>query len=187
MSKPETFEFQAEVKQVLDLMIHSVYTTKDIFLRELISNASDAIDKLRFEVMNKTVEADIQNPEIRLEPDADARTLTIRANGIGMNREELIKLIGTVAKSGTKEFLKVIKESKDKKLPPELIGQFGVGFYSVFMIADEVTIVTRRAGETDAWLFRTSNDGTYQIEPSTRDSNGTTITLKLKQIGRAHV
>src|SRR2546426_10444274 len=143
----ETFQFQAEARQVLDLMIHSLYTQKEIFLRELISNASDALDRLRFEALSRPdlIGTD-EKLEIWIESDPKARTLTIHDNGIGMSREEVIANIGTIAKSGTRELLQTLKE---KKSPDALtlIGQFGVGFYSAFMVADLVRLVTRRAGE----------------------------------------
>src|SRR5688500_2766277 len=130
--KVERFEFQAEVKQLLDLMVHSLYSDKDVFLRELISNASDALDKLRFEALTLPELSPPSELEIRLERDAGKRTLSIADNGIGMSRDDLIKNIGTIAKSGTKEFLAAAKAKNEKELPPELIGQFGVGFYSAF-------------------------------------------------------
>ena len=181
MSQPiERHEFQAEVKQLLDLMVHSLYSNKDIFLRELLSNASDALDKLRFERLTKTELAAPGELEIRIEPDKQARTLTIIDNGIGMTRAEVIKNIGTIAKSGTKEFLNVVKNAQGKELAPELIGQFGVGFYAAFMVADKVTLVTRRAGETAATSWESTGDGSYSIGDGERDHVGTTITLHLK-------
>lgn len=177
----ETRSFQAEVKQILDLMVHSLYSHREIFLRELVSNASDALDKLRFE--------ELQNPEwdatqphlekhIRLIPNAETRTLTIADNGIGMTYDEVISNIGTIARSGTKEFLKHTKEIKDR---PELIGQFGVGFYASFMVADKVTVLTQKAGTHEATLWESTGDGTFHIERTTRpEGTGTTITLHLK-------
>lgn len=181
--KTEKFEFQTEARQLLDLMIHSVYSNKDIFLRELISNASDAIDKLRFEVLTNTDLATYSaNPEIRLEVDNDARTLTIHDTGIGMNREEVTRFIGTIAKSGTKEFSALIKEAKatGKDVPADLIGQFGVGFYSSFMVADKVSLITRRAGEDTAVTWESTGDGTYTLGEGQRDVPGTSVTLHLK-------
>src|SRR6186713_1925897 len=141
----ETHGFQAEVKQLLNLMIHSLYSNKEIFLRELVSNASDAADKLRFEALanNALYEAD---PElkIRVSIDKDARTVTISDNGIGMSRDEVVANIGTIARSGTREFFKSL--TGDQAKDARLIGQFGVGFYSSFIVADRVTLVTRRAG-----------------------------------------
>src|SRR5215470_11028893 len=145
----ESFRFQAETTQLLNLMIHSLYTQREIFLRELISNASDALDRLRFEALtNPEVVPPEHKYEIRLKPDVAARTLIITDTGIGMSRQELIDHIGTIARSGTQELRKRMKESQSAQALAELIGQFGVGFYSAFMVAEKVTIVTRRAGET---------------------------------------
>lgn len=181
--KAETFEFQTETRELLDLMIHSIYSNKDIFLRELISNASDAIDKRRFEALKNPDLLD-KDAELHIfiEPNQDAHTLAISDNGIGMTRQEVIELIGTIAKSGSGEFLKIFKESKGKELPPELIGQFGVGFYSSFMVADKITLLTRHAAEETATLWESSGDGTYNIEETTKDDAGTTITLHLKDV-----
>lgn len=176
----ERHEFQAEVKQLLDLMVHSLYSNKDVFLRELISNASDALDKLRFERLTR---ADLGQPgelEIRLETDSGQRTLTISDNGIGMSREEVIRNLGTIARSGTKEFLNNLKAAQKSEVSPELIGQFGVGFYSAFMVADKVTVVTRRAGEEGATVWESTGDGSYTIGDGQRPTQGTTITLALK-------
>src|SRR6476660_4251553 len=140
----EQLEFQAEARQLLDLMVHSVYSNKDSFLRELISNASDALDKLRLEAFrNKDLDVDTSDLHIEIEADTEARTLTIRDNGIGMTRDEVVELIGTIAKSGTAELLTRLKEATEAR-ETELIGQFGVGFYSTFMVADKVTLVTRK-------------------------------------------
>src|SRR6266567_4759775 len=147
----ETFQFQAEARQVLELMIHSLYTNKEIFLRELISNASDALDRLRFEALShpELISAD-DKLEIWIESDSMARTLTIHDDGIGMSRDEVIANIGTIAKSGTRELLQTLREKQSSEGLGTFIGQFGVGFYSAFMVADRVTLVTRRAGESDA-------------------------------------
>src|SRR3954471_15100279 len=155
----ERHEFQVEVRQLLDLMIHSLYSNKDVFLRELISNASDALDKLRFERLTKPELGGAGEPHIRIDCDREKRTLSITDNGIGMTRDEVVRNIGTIAKSGTKEFLAAVKQSEKKELPPELIGQFGVGFYSAFMVAEKVVLVTRRAGESKATLWESSGDG----------------------------
>src|SRR5262245_6528525 len=150
-TKTETFQFQAEARQVLDLMIHSLYTNKEIFLRELISNASDALDRLRFEALSKPeLIGPDEKLEIWIERDPNARTLTISDNGIGMNREEVIANIGTIAKSGTRELLQTLRERKSSEMVTSLIGQFGVGFYSAFMVAERVTLLTRRGGEEKA-------------------------------------
>src|SRR6202048_5563545 len=150
----EQLEFQAEARQLLDLMVHSVYSDKDSFLRELISNASDALDKLRIEAFrNKELDVDTSDLHIEIDVDKDARTLTIRDNGIGMTRAEVVDLIGTLAKSGTAELRQQLREAKNAKEsePSEaLIGQFGIGFYSSFMVADKVQLLTRKAVESDA-------------------------------------
>ena len=191
VAEKETLGFQAEVKQLLHLMIHSLYSNKEIFLRELISNASDALDKLRFERLTNAELGGAGDLFIRLEPDKQARTLSIIDNGIGMTREEVIRNIGTIAKSGTKEFLTAVKKAKseskdDGKLPPELIGQFGVGFYSAFMAADRVTLVTRKAGEAKATSWESTGDGTYTLGEGEREQSGTTVTLHLKPVDEEH-
>ena len=179
----ETHEFQAETKQLLDLMIHSIYTNHEIFLRELISNASDAIDKAHFESLtNRDLLEGDDAFEIFLVPDKESHTLSISDNGIGMNKEELIENIGTIAKSGTKAFLEQLKKAKESGESvddKEMIGQFGVGFYSAFMVADKVTIVTRKAGEQQAWKWESAADGNYTIEETGKEKRGTTITIAL--------
>jgi len=177
----ETFPFQAETKQLLELMIRSLYTNKEIFLRELISNASDALDRLRFEALTRPeLLADDNKLEIRLEADPDARTLTIEDSGIGMSRDEVIANIGTIAKSGTRELLDRIKQEGKTAEALELIGRFGVGFYSAFMVADKVTLVTRRAGETTATRWESTGDGHYTLTETAKPRRGTVITLQLK-------
>ncbi len=184
MSTVETFAFQAETKQLLELMIRSLYTDKDIFLRELISNASDALDRLRFEALTKPeLLAPDDTFEIRLEADRAARTLTIHDTGIGMSRDEIIANIGTIAKSGTRQLLDQLQqEGKTDELIGELIGRFGVGFYSVFMVADRVTLVTRRAGEETATQWESTGDGQYSLTPAAQPQRGTSITLHLKAV-----
>jgi molecular chaperone HtpG len=177
----ERREFQAEVKQLLDLVVHSLYSEKDIFLRELISNASDALDKLRFEQLTAP-ELRTGEPAIRIELDAAQRTLSIADNGIGMSRDEVVQHIGTIAKSGTKEFLAAVKEARKSEVPPELIGQFGVGFYSAFMVASSVSLVTRRAGQDHATRWESTGDGSYLIGDAERSEPGTTVTLTLRPI-----
>jgi len=180
-AKPETLEFQAETKQLLELMINSLYTNKEIFLRELVSNASDALDRLRFESLtNADLMAGDDRLEIRLESDTAGRTLTIRDTGIGMSRDEVIQNIGTIAKSGSRELMEKAKGETSAEQLAVLIGQFGVGFYSSFMAAEKVILVTRRAGEEGATRWESSGDGKYTIEDTERDSRGTTITLHLK-------
>ena len=181
----EQHEFQAETRQLLDLMIHSIYTNREIFLRELISNASDAIDKLHFESLTNTdITGGDTSYEIFLVPDKESKTLSISDNGIGMNREELIENIGTIAKSGTKAFLETLKKAKESGedvTDKDMIGQFGVGFYSAFMVADKVTILTKKAGEDKAYRWESAADGSYTIEEAEKDKRGTTITICLKK------
>ena len=175
----ETRGFEAEAKQLLKLMIHSLYSNREVFLRELVSNASDAVDKLRFEALSHPEwlgeDSDLR---IRLAFDKDARTLTIEDNGIGMNRQELIENLGTIARSGTARFLEQL--TGDQQKDSQLIGQFGVGFYASFIVADRVEVETRRAGESDAWCWRSAGEADYELSPGTRTHRGTTITLHLK-------
>ncbi len=181
MSKT-TKKFETEVQQLLDLVIHSLYSNRDIFLRELISNASDAIDKVRFEAHSDEALLEGNTDwKIKLVPDKAAGTLTIRDNGIGMSMAEVEENIGTIARSGTRAFMESIK-GKNLQENPELIGQFGVGFYASFMVADRVTLVTRRAGGADTGCcWESIGDGTYTIEECTKESRGTEITLHLKE------
>ncbi|MFE0802615.1 molecular chaperone HtpG [Streptomyces sp. NPDC058812] len=177
----ETFEFQVEARQLLQLMIHSVYSNKDVFLRELVSNASDALDKLRLAALrDDTPDVDVTDLHIELDVDKEARTLTVRDNGIGMSYEEVTHLIGTIANSGTAKFLEELREAKDAAGADGLIGQFGVGFYSGFMVADEVTLVTRRAGETEGTRWTSRGEGTYTLETVAEAPQGTSVTLHLK-------
>ncbi|WP_035057318.1 molecular chaperone HtpG [Andreprevotia chitinilytica] len=179
MSK-ETLGFQTEVKQLLQLMIHSLYSNKEIFLRELVSNASDACDKLRFAA---TQHADLYEGDgdlkIHVAFDKDARTVTVTDNGIGMSRDEVVANIGTIARSGTKEFFSQL--TGDSAKDSHLIGQFGVGFYSAFIIADKVTLTTRRAGEHYATRWESAGDGEYTIEEVQKAGRGTEIVLHLKE------
>jgi len=177
----EQLEFQAEARQLLDLLVHSVYSNKDSFLRELISNASDALDKLRLEAFrNKDLDVDTSDLHIEIEVDKDARTLTVRDNGIGMTREEVVDLIGTLAKSGTAELRQQLREAKNAAASEELIGQFGIGFYSTFMVADTVELRTRKAGESAAIRWESSGEGTYTIESVDDALQGTSVKLHLK-------
>jgi molecular chaperone HtpG len=163
------------------LMVHSVYSNKDSFLRELISNASDALDKLRLEAFrNKDLDVDTSDLHIEIEPDKSARTLTIRDNGIGMTRDEVVSLIGTLAKSGTAELRQKLRDAKNETASEELIGQFGIGFYSTFMVADKVELLTRKAGESTATRWESSGEGTYTIESVDDAPQGTSVTLHLK-------
>ncbi|WP_434629385.1 molecular chaperone HtpG [Chromobacterium sp. CV08] len=178
-AQKETLGFQTEVKQLLKLMIHSLYSNKEIFLRELISNASDAADKLRFEGLAKPeLFEDDAELRIRIGFDSDARTITIADNGIGMSRDEVVSHIGTIAKSGTKTFFEQL--SGDEKKDAHLIGQFGVGFYSAFIVADKVTLTTRRAGETEATRWESRGEGEYTLESVEKAGRGTEIVLHLK-------
>ncbi|QFQ32290.1 molecular chaperone HtpG [Buchnera aphidicola] len=179
--KKETYSFQSEVKELLHLMIHSLYSNKEIFLRELISNASDAIDKLRFESISSP-ELFNETPKIQISINKSQRTLIINDNGIGMTRKDIIENLGTIAKSGTKTFLKSLK-SKKNNIENELIGQFGVGFYSSFIVSDKVLVRTKFAGNksNDGILWESSGEGEYNIENITKKTQGTEITLFLKQ------
>ncbi|KXK60353.1 molecular chaperone HtpG [Micromonospora rosaria] len=162
-------------------MVHSIYSNKDVFLRELISNASDALDKLRLESMiDKDLQADTDDLHIEIDADREARTLTVRDNGIGMSRDDVVALIGTIARSGTAELLQKLRESRDAGANQELIGQFGVGFYATFMVAEKVTLVTRRAGEREGTRWESTGAGTYQIETVADAPQGTSVTVHLK-------
>jgi molecular chaperone HtpG len=180
-AEQETFSFQAEVVQILDLMIHSLYSNKEIFLRELISNASDAIDRLRFEIFSRPELDEDSGPlQIRVAFDSGARTITVSDNGIGMSRAEVIEHIGTIAKSGTREFLQAL--TGDQRRDATLIGQFGVGFYSSFVVAGRVTLTSRRAGLPAADGVRWESDGTgeYTLETVGRPARGTEVVLHLR-------
>ena len=183
----EKKEFKTEVQQLLNLVIHSLYSNKDIFLRELISNGSDAIDRLSFEALsNKELIKDDPEFRIKLFVDNEAKTLRIEDNGIGMTRDELEENIGTIAHSGTRQFMEELKKSK-AKASPELIGQFGVGFYSAFMVADNVILKTRPATGNESWTWESSGDGTYEISEGGRDKRGTEITLHLNESSRDYI
>jgi molecular chaperone HtpG len=182
-SAVETKAFQAEVSELLNLMVHSVYSETDIFLRELISNASDACDKLRYEaIAAPSLISDGEPPKIRIIPDKTANTLTISDSGIGMDRQELIDNLGTIARSGTKSFVARLKEAKDGT---GLIGQFGVGFYSAFMVADRIVVTSRRAGSEEAWTWSSAGGSGFEISPADKDdaqtpNRGTNVVLHLK-------
>lgn len=180
-TQAETFEFQAESRKLLQLMVHAIYSNKDTFLRELVSNASDALDKVRLESFrDKDLEVDTSDLHILIEADRENRTLTVRDNGIGMSRDEVQDLIGTIAKSGTAELLQQLKDTKDGAAAQELIGQFGLGFYASFMVADRVTLLTRRAGEDAGTRWDSTGEGTYTIETVDEAPQGTAVTLHLK-------
>jgi molecular chaperone HtpG len=177
----EQREFQAEARQLLQLMVHSIYSNKDSFLRELVSNASDALDKLRLEAFrNKDLDVDTSDLHVDIDVDASARTLTIRDNGIGMTRDEVVDLIGTLAKSGTGELRQKLREANQPGDTEDLIGQFGIGFYSTFMVADTVELLTRKAGESTATRWESSGDGTYTIATVDDAPQGTSVKLHLK-------
>ena len=185
----EAHSFQAEVAELLRLMVHSVYTETDIFLRELISNASDACDRLRYEAIATPGLADGAPFVIRITPDKDKNTLTISDNGIGMGRQDLIDNLGTVARSGTRAFMEKLAEAKDGS---GLIGQFGVGFYSAFMVADRIEVVSRHAGAKEAWAWTSSGGGGFEIAPASeaqaaRVSRGTEIVLHLKEDAKKYL
>lgn len=176
-------KFKAEVQQLLDIVIHSLYTHRDIFLRELISNASDAVDRTRFaSLSDKSILGDNEDWKIKLTPDKEAKTLTISDNGIGMSREDLETNIGTIARSGTRGFLEALKESKDAGAP-ELIGEFGVGFYSAFMVADKVTVITKPATGEDrtATRWESKGAGSYTVDEADKEARGTDVILHLNE------
>lgn len=182
----ETLGFQAEVKDLLSLVVHSLYKTREVFLRELISNASDAIDKRRHEALTRpelgwgdAQGGATEGGSIELVPDVAARTLTVRDDGIGMNREDLVSSLGTIARSGTKAFLQRLAESGSNQ--PELIGQFGVGFYSSFIVADKVVVETRKCGEAQGWRWTSDGKSGYSVEPIERATCGTDVVLHLRE------
>ncbi len=178
-SAAANFGFEADVARLLELMTHSVYSERDVFLRELVSNAADACEKLRYEALSdEKLAAQAAAPLVTIALDKDKRTLTVTDNGVGMSREELISALGTIANSGTRAFLDKLGKDKDAGF----IGQFGVGFYSAFMVADRVEVATRRAGEEQAWLWRSEGKGSYQIAPLPLEEApavGTRVTLHL--------
>src|SRR5882757_4003190 len=179
----EPHTFQAEVAELLGLMVHSVYSETDVFLRELISNASDACDRLRYEaIANPGLIGEGEAPQIRIAPSKKENTLTVADNGIGMDRQELIDNLGTIARSGTKSFLSRLNEAKDGA---GLIGQFGVGFYSAFMVAERIVVTSRRAGTESVWTWSSSGGSGFEIAPAAEEdarrvSRGTEIVLHLK-------
>jgi len=172
-------QFQTEANQILDLMIHSLYSNKEIFIRELVSNASDALDKLNMLVLTDDKYKEVKfSPRIDIVANKEAKTLTIKDTGIGMNEEDLMNNLGTIAKSGTKAFIENL--TGDQKEDSNLIGQFGVGFYACFMVADKVEVTTKKAGEDQAYLWTSAGDGSFEIEPTTMDGHGTQIVMHLK-------
>lgn len=177
--KAEKHGFEAEVSKLLHMMVHAVYSEREIFLRELISNASDACDKLRYEALTQSDLAADGDFAISLKLDKDAKTITVSDNGIGMNKEDLISHLGTIARSGTENFMKNISGDKSKDV--NLIGQFGVGFYSVFMVADKVEVISRKAGEDEGWSWKSDGLGEYEISPADKTGNGTEIIMHIKE------
>src|SRR5215813_14174993 len=177
---PETRTFQAEVSRLLDIVAHSLYSEKEIFLRELISNASDACDRLRYAALTepRLAEGDTSY-RVVLTPDKSARALTVADNGIGMNREELIENLGTIARSGTAAFVNQL--SGDARKDMSLIGQFGVGFYSAYMVAESVEVRSRKAGETQGWRWVSDGKGEFTIEPLPEVARGATIVVHLRE------
>jgi molecular chaperone HtpG len=186
IDKTETKTFAAETSRVLQLMIHALYTNRDIFLRELISNASDACDKLRYESQrNNGLMGDEAELKIHITFDEKAKTLTITDTGIGMNRDDMVANLGTIAKSGTSEFLSQMTGDASKDV--NLIGQFGVGFYSAFMVADKVTVQSRKAGEEQAWEWESDGLGSYTVKPAAAGARGTSITLHMKKDAKEYL
>ena len=175
----ETKEFQAETKQVLKLVIHSLYSNKEIFLRELISNSSDACEKLRFESLKDATLLGGDTAGITLIPDAAAGTLTIKDNGIGMSRDEVVENLGTIARSGTKKFLEALSINGEGAKDSQLIGQFGVGFYSAFIVAEKVTVLTKRS-DSEAVRWDSDGEGSYEIGPHHKADRGTEVILHLR-------
>src|SRR5271168_460492 len=178
----ETLGFQAEVSKLLEIVVHSLYSEKEVFLRELISNASDACDKLRYEALTQP-ELNEGAPDFIIKIDADktARALTISDNGIGMTRDEMIENLGTIARSGTSAFLEKLTDAKAKKEDFGLIGQFGVGFYAAFMIAQVVEVKSLKAGSKESWSWRSDGRGEFSVEESDKSHRGTQVILYLKQ------
>ncbi len=176
---PQKHEFQTEVRELLNLMINSLYSNQEIFLRELVSNSADALDKVRFEgITNPDLLGEDSDLRIDLKVDEDARTITVSDNGIGMNEDDLVQSLGTIASSGTRSFLSNL--SGDSKKDMSLIGQFGVGFYSVFMVAENVEVLTRKAGEDQAWLWSSKGDGEFLLSEAEKENRGTIVTIHLK-------
>ena len=178
----ERFEFRSETKELLQMMAHSLYSSKDVFLRELVSNASDALDRRRFESLTDPSKlSDGETLEIRIHADKDAHTLTIEDNGDGMTRDDMIKNLGTIAHSGTKAFVEQLKSAQNQEEANNLIGQFGVGFYSAFIVADDVTVTSRRVGQDKAYVFKSTGDGAFTIDDAEKATPGTTIVLNLRK------
>ena len=176
----EVKQFQTESKELLNLMINSIYSNSEVFLRELLSNASDAIDKYRYLSLTSNGKMPILDGEIRISLDKKGKTITISDNGVGMSKDDLMNNLGTIAKSGSKDFMSKIKEAKEKK-DLNIIGQFGVGFYSAFMVANKVEVVTKSPYSDKAYKFTSTGEDTYSIDEAKKDSNGSVITLYLRK------
>ena len=182
----ETHAFQAEVNDVLSIVVNSLYSHREVFLRELISNSSDAIDQLHLQSLtDSNLLGDDKELHIELLPDQDKGTLTIRDNGVGMTREELIDNLGTIARSGTKKLVETLSAEQRKDV--SLIGQFGVGFYSAFLVADSVTVISRKAGADETWEWTSQADGKFEIRQGERDRRGTDVVLHLKEDAKDYV
>ena len=175
----ERHEFGAEVGRLLDLVVHALYSDREIFLRELVANAADAIDRRRFAALTQSDLALPPDAAVRIVPEKEPRTLTITDPGIGMDRASLVSNLGTIARSGTRAFGQSLADAKPEERP-SLIGQFGVGFYSAFMVADRVEVTSRAAGSDEAWVWASEGRGDYTIAPAERDQAGTTIVLHIK-------
>ena len=176
-------KFEADTGKILDIVINSLYSEREIFLRELISNASDALDKRKYlGLTDKKIANSSETPEVIIEVDNKEKTLTISDNGIGMNEEDLKSSLGTIARSGTKAFLEQIsKSNKDKKTDMSMIGQFGVGFYASFMVADSVEVISKKAGDSEAWKWSSDGKTGFNLEKANKDNSGTSILLRLKK------
>ena len=189
-TRAESRAFEADVAQLLHLMVHSVYSDKAVFLRELISNAADAYEKLRYDaIAHPALLGDDPKPRITLTIDPDKRTLTVEDNGIGMSHHEMVEALGTIARSGTKAFLERVEAAQTGAEGAKLIGQFGIGFYSAFMIADRVDVFSRRAGSGEAWLWSSEGKGTFTVAPvplEAAPARGTRVVLNLMEDAKSY-
>ena len=176
----ETFTFQAEVGKILDIVAHSLYSEKEVFLRELISNSSDACDKLRYAtITDSKLAKDTTDFKIEIDLNKKEKTITISDNGIGMTRDEMVESLGTIAKSGTQAFMESLEGKDDKDVQSSLIGQFGVGFYSAFMVADNITVISKKAGSSDAWSWKSDGKGSFEVDESQKGNQGTEVILSI--------
>ena len=176
----ETFTFQAEVGKILDIVAHSLYSEKEVFLRELISNSSDACDKLRYAtITDSKLAKDTADFKIEIDLNKKEKTITISDNGIGMTRDEMVESLGTIAKSGTQAFMESLEGKDDKDVQSSLIGQFGVGFYSAFMVADNITVISKKAGSSDAWSWKSDGKGSFEVDESQKGNQGTEVILSI--------